>query len=183
MALHRTELVYAVETRRGGKVEAEVTIKNVLADDVQRDFDTEKAADYSSGAADAYRVNLEFFQNPDRADADYVLFGNIDMQQQVGKSAKHDYGTKLLMYLASRLKWDSPKDGQYLTISKRHLYKNLDLLGRNSSRNGQIFWRTIDELKGDHFLLSARELPGKRKSSVLIEFQLNPEKVRMHSSR
>ncbi|MGC1307749.1 MAG: hypothetical protein WA885_11000 [Phormidesmis sp.] len=187
MALHRTELVYAVETRKGEKVEAEVTIKNVLriqkfwADDVQRDFDTEKAADYSYGAADAYRVNLEFFQNPDRADSDYVLFGNIDMHQQVGKSTRHDYGTKLLMYLASRLKWDAPKDGQYLTISKRHLYKNLDLLGSNSSRNGQIFWRTVDELKENQFLLNARELPGKRKSSVLIEFQINADKIRSGS--
>ncbi len=185
MALHRTELVYAVETRKGDKVEAEVTIKNVLriqkfwADDVKRDFDTEKAADYSYGAADRYRVNLEFFQNPDRADSDYVLFGNnIDMQQQVGKSSKHDYGMRLLVYLASRLKWDSPKDGQYLNISKRHLYKNLDLLGRNSSRNGQIFWRTVDELKESCFLVNARELPGKRKSNVMIEFQINADKIR-----
>ena len=188
MALHRTELVYAVETRNGEKLEAEVTIKNVLriqkfwADDVQRDFDTERAADYSYGAADRYRVNLEFFQNPDRADSDYVLFGNIDMQQQVGKSASHDYGMRLLVYLASRLKWDSPKDGQYLNISKRHLYKNLDLLGSNSSRNGKIFWRTVDELKESHFLINARELPGKRKSSVMIEFQINPDKIKSHST-
>ena len=184
MALHRTELVYAVETRKGEKIEAEVTIKNVLriqkfwADDVQRDFDIEKAADYSYGAADRYRVNLEFFQNADRADADYVLFGNIDMQQQVGKSAKHDYATKLLVYLASRLKWDSPRDGEYLTISKRHLFKNLDLLGRNSSRNSQIFWRTVEELKEKEFLIGAQELPGKRKSSVLVEFQINANQIR-----
>ena len=53
------------------------------------------------------------------------FFGNIGMEQKVGKSAKHDYGMKLLIYLASRLKWDSPKDGQYLTISKRHLIQKL----------------------------------------------------------
>lgn len=183
MALHRTELVYAVETRTGDTVEAEVTIKNVLRiqrfwiDDVQREFDTEKAADYSYAAADRYRVNLEFFQS-DRSDGDYVLFGNINMQQQVGKSTQHDYSMKLLMYLASRLKWDSPKDGQYLSISKRHLYKNLDLLGSNSSRNSKIFWRTVEELKESRFLVNARELPGKRKSSAMIEFQVNAEKIR-----
>jgi len=187
MALHRTELVYAVETRKGKKVEAEVTIKNVLriqkfwADDVQRDFDTEKAADYSYGAADRYRVNLEFFRNPDRPDNDYVLFGNIDMQQQVGRSSKHDYGMRLLVYLSSRLKWDAPKDGQYLNISKRHLFKNLDLLGSNSSRNSQIFWRTVDELKESRFLVHARELPGKRRSNVMIEFQINADKIRSSS--
>lgn len=186
MALHRTELVYAIETRKGDLVQAEVTIKNVLriqkfwVDNVQRDFDSEKAADYTYGAADAYKVNLEFFQTPDRVDSDYVLFGNIEMQQQVGKSTKQDYLTKLLVYLASRLRWDSPKDGQYLTISKRHLYKNLDLLGSNSSRNGTIFWRTVEELKVKGFLVGAREIPGKRKSSLLIEFQLNPEKVQAH---
>lgn len=184
MALHRTELVYAVETQKGGKLKAEVTIKNILriqkfwADDVQRDFDSEKAADYSYGAADAYKVNLEFFQNSDHND--YVLFGNTDMQQQLGQSTSQDYKTMLLMYLASRLKWDSPKDGQYLTISRRHLYKNLNLLGSNSSRNNKIFWRTVEELKDNTFLLTARELPGKRKSSVLIEFQLNPDKIRAY---
>ena len=188
MALHRTELVYAVETRKGEKIEAEVTIKNVLriqkfwTDNVQRDFDTEKAADYSYGAADRYRVNLEFFQNPERADSDYVLFGNIDVQQQVGKRSKHDYYTKLLMYLASRLKWDSPKDGQYLNISKRHLFKNLDLLGRNSSRNSQLFWRTVDELKENNFLINARELPGKKKRNPMIEFQINADKIRDSSA-
>lgn len=188
MALHRTELVYAVETRKGEKVEAEVTIKNVLriqkfwADDVQRDFDTEKAADYSYGAADRYRVNLEFFRSTDRPDSDYVLFGNIDMQQQVGRSSKHDYGIRLLIYLASRLKWDAPKDGQYLNISKRHLFKNLDLLGSNSSRNSQIFWRTVNELKESRFLVDARELPGKRRSNVMIEFQINADKIRSSST-
>jgi hypothetical protein len=186
MALHRTELVYAAEAWKGERLEAEVTIKNVLriqsfkVDNVQRDFDAEQAADYTYGSADAYTVNLEFFNTTARADGDYVLFGNTDMQQRVGSSAKHDYEMKLLMYLASRLKWDSPKDGRYLTISKNHLFKNLDLLGSNSSRNSKLFWRTVDELKEKEFLLSAREVPGKRSSSVLVEFQINPEKIRLH---
>ena len=161
MALHRTELVYAEETETSNGVVAEVTIKNILriqkfkVDNVQRDFDTDKAADYTYGSADEYVVNLEFFQTPTLAGGDYVLFGNIDMQQRVGGSANHNYGTKLLMYLASRLKWDSPKDGQYLTISRRHLFKNLDLFGSNTSRNSAIFWRTVDELKEKGFLLNA----------------------------
>ncbi len=155
-------------------------IQKFKIDSVQRDFETEKAADYTYGAADAYVVNLGFFQTPARADGDYVLFGNIDMRRQVGNSIQHDYGMKLLMYLASRLRWDSPKDGQYLTISKRHLYKNLDLLGSNSSRNNKIFWRTVEELKEKNFLIDGRELPGKRKSNALIEFQINSEKIQVH---
>ena len=189
MALHRTELVYAQETWTGERLEADVKIKNILrvqeyhVDNVQRDFDSEKAADYTYSAADSYTVNLEFFQTSTGSDGDYVLFGNIDMQQGVGKSAKHDYGMKLLIYLASRLKWDSPKDGQYLTISRRCLFKNLDLLGSNSSRNNKILWRTIDELTEKEFLLNARVLPGKRKSSHLVEFQLNPETIKSHDQR
>ncbi|MEM1307986.1 MAG: hypothetical protein AAGF98_00545 [Cyanobacteria bacterium P01_H01_bin.153] len=185
MALHRTELVYAEETETANGIVAEVTIKNILriqkfkVDNVQRDFDTDKAADYTYGSADEYVVNLEFFQTPTPAGGDYVLFGNIDMQQRVGGSANHNYGTKLLMYLASRLKWDSPKDGQYLTISRRHLFKNLDLFGSNTSRNSTIFWRTVEELKEKGFLLNACEVPGKRKNSVLVEFQLNTDKIRI----
>lgn len=186
MALHRTELVYAQETWTGEKLEADVKIRNILrvqeyhVDNVQRDFDSERAADYTYSAADSYMVNLEFFQTSAVADGDFVLFGNIDMRQRVGKKAKYDYGTKLLIYLASRLKWDSPKDGQYLTISKRCLLKNLDLLGSNPSRNNTILWRTIDELKEKAFLLNARELPGKQKSSRLVEFQLNPDTIKSH---
>ncbi|MGB3295235.1 MAG: hypothetical protein WBB01_19815 [Phormidesmis sp.] len=187
MALHRTELVYAEQTAVEGRVEADIFIKSVLRiisfkiDNVQRAFDLDEAADYTYASADAYTVNLEFFQTPTRDDGDYVLFGSLDMHQDVGKSTDHDYGVKLLIYLASRLKWDSPKDGQYLTISRRTLHKNLDLFGKNSSRNNKIFWRTVNELTQKGFLISARELPGKRKSSVLVEFQLNPEKIQLHS--
>ncbi|MEL6556399.1 MAG: hypothetical protein AAFQ63_23540, partial [Cyanobacteria bacterium J06621_11] len=92
-------------------------------------------------------------------------------------------GMRLLVYLASRLKWDSPKDGQYLTISRRTLHKNLELFGKNSSRNNKLFWRTVDDLTAKGFVLSARELPGKRKSNVLVEFQINPEKIRLHSGK
>lgn len=185
MALHRTELVYAEKTYVGDRMEADIFIKNVLRivsfkiDNVQRDFDLDNAADYTYASADAYTVNLEFFQTP-RADSDYVLFGNLDPHQDVGNSAEHDYETKLLIYLAGRLKWDSPRDGQ-LTISRRTLYKNLELFGKNSSRNNKIFWRTVNKLTEKGFLIYARERPGKRKSSVLVEFQLNSDKIRLHS--
>ena len=62
-----------------------------------------------------------------------------------------------------------------------HLFKNLDLFGSNTSRNSAIFWRTVDELKEKRFLLNACEVPGKRKSSVLVEFQLNTDKIRASS--
>ena len=102
------------------------------------------------------------------------------MHQDIGNSVEHDYGTKLLIYLAGRLKWDSPEDGQYLTISRRTLHKNLELFGKNSSRNNKLSWRTVDDLTAKGSVLSARELPGKRKSNFLVESQINPEKIRLH---
>ncbi|MGG6295567.1 hypothetical protein ACQ4M4_14330 [Leptolyngbya sp. AN02str] len=183
VALHRTELVFAQSLRKGKNVGAKVTIKSVLRikdyeiDNIPRDFDLAKAADYTYELADAYTVSLEFFEGPGRT-GDYVLFANnIDITQKLGSNAKSDYKTKLLMYLASRMKWDSPEDGKYLKISKQYLFKNLDLLGSNSSRNNQIFWRTVDELRESGYILSAQELPGKKRSSASIQFQINPEQL------
>lgn len=188
MALHRTELVFAESLSRGDSHGAKVTIKNVLRikdfeiDNVPRDFDPLKAADYTYELADSYTVSLEFFEGPSRT-GDYVLFANnVDITQRIGARAKHDYKTKLLMYLASRLKWDNPADGQFLTISKRYLFKNLDLLGSNNSRNNQLFWRTIDELTGDGYILAAKELPGKGRSAS-VQFQINPKKIQTHAEK
>ncbi|PSB24227.1 hypothetical protein C7B82_27890 [Stenomitos frigidus ULC18] len=185
VALHRTELVFAQSLRKGNNIGAKVTIKSILRikdfeiDNVPRDFDLVKAADYTYELADAYTVSLEFFDGPGRT-GDYVLFANnVDMAQKLGSNAKSDYKTKLLIYLASRMKWDSLQEGQYLVVSKQYLFKNLDLLGSNSSRNNQIFWRTVDELKQEGYLLGAQELPGKKKISN-IQFQINPEKLRAH---
>jgi hypothetical protein len=185
VALHRTELVFAQSLRKGNNVGAKVTIKSILRikdfeiDNVPRDFDLAKAADYTYELADAYTVSLEFFDGPGRT-GDYVLLANdIDITQKLGGNAKNDYKTKLLIYLASRMKWDIPQDGQYLVISKQYLFKNLDLLGSNSSRNNQIFWRTVDELKQEGYILGAQELPGKKKAAN-IQFQINPEKLRSH---
>ena len=128
VALHRTELVLAQSLRKGDNIGAKVTIKSVLRikgyeiDNVPRDFDLVKAADYTYELADSYTVSLEFFEGPGRT-GDYVLFANsIDITQKLGSNAKNDYRTKLLVYLASRMKWDKLKDGQYLTISKRYLF-------------------------------------------------------------
>jgi hypothetical protein len=183
VALHRTELVFAQGLRKGDNLGAKVTIKSVLRikdyeiDNVPRNFDLAKAADYTYELADAYTISLEFFDGPARK-GDYVLFSdNLDIRQKLGGSAKHDYKTKLLIYLASRMKWDRPEDGQFLNISKRYLFKNLDLLGSNTSRNNQIFWRTVEELRSEEYILGAQELPGKKKSAT-IQFQINPEKLR-----
>ena len=124
-----------------------------------------------------YTVSLEFFEGPNRT-GDYVLFASdIDITQKLGNNTKNDYRTKLIVYLASRLRWDSPQDGQYLTISKQYLFKNLDLLGSNSSRNNQIFWRTVEKLRQEGYILGAQELPGKRKMPT-VQFQINPDKMR-----
>ncbi len=186
VALHRTELVLAQSLKKGNTMGAKVIVKSILRirdyeiDNVPRDFDLVKAADYTYELADAYTVALEFFDGPGRT-GDYVLFSNsIDTQQKLGSNAKHDYKMKLLVYLASRMKWDTLQDGQYLLISKQYLFKNLDLLGSNLSRNNQILWRTIEQLKQEGYILSAQELPGKRKLTN-IQFQINPEKIRYNS--
>ena len=183
VALHRVELVLAKSLREGNKIGAEVIIKSILRiksykiENLSREFDLAKAADYTYELADSYTVSLEFFEGSSRT-GDYVLFaGDVDVTQKLGSNTKNDYRTKLLIYLASRLKWDSPQDGQYLTISKQYLFKNLDLLGSNSSRNNQIFWRTVEELQQEGYILGAQELPGKRKIPS-IQFQINPHKLR-----
>lgn len=182
VALHRTELVLAQSLQKGSQMGAKVIIKSVLRikdyeiDHVPRDFDLVKAADYTYELADAYTISLEFFEGPSRT-GDYVLFASdLDISQKLGSNAKCDYKTKLLIYLASRMKWDTLREGQCLIISKQYLFKNLDLLGSNSSRNHQIFWRTVEELRQEGYILGAQEIPGKKKVSS-IQFQLNPAKL------
>ncbi len=183
VALHRTELVFAKPLKKGNTIGAKVIVKSILRirdyeiDNLPRDFDLAKAADYTYELADAYTVALEFFEGPERT-GDYVLFSNsIDIKQKQGSNAKYDYKTKLLIYLANRMRWDTLTDGQYLLISKQYLFKNLDLLGSNLSRNNQILGRTIEELQAEGYILDAQELPGKRKMTS-IQFQINPEKLR-----
>lgn len=185
VALHRTELILAQSLRKGNSVGAKVMIKSVLRikdyeiDNVPRDFDLAKAADYTYELADVYTVSLEFFDGPSRT-GDYVFFANsIDISQKLGSNAKNDYKTKLLIYLTSRMKWDTLQDGKYLVISKQYLFKNLDLLGSNSSRNNQIFWRTVEELRQEEYIVNVQELPGKRKISS-IQFQINSKKISCH---
>ncbi len=182
VALHRTELVIAQSLRKGSTMGAKVIVKSVLRirdyeiDNVPRDFDLVKSTDYTYQLADAYTVALEFFDGPGKT-GDYVLFSSsVDIQQNIGSNAKCDYRTKLLIYLASRMKWDTLQNGQYLIISRQYLLKNLDLLGSNSARNNQILWRTIEELREEGYILEAQELVGKRKMTNL-QFRINPEKL------
>jgi hypothetical protein len=184
VALHRTELVLAQSLKKTNQNRAaKVMIKSVLRikdyeiDHVPRDFDLVKAADYTYELADSYTVSLEFFDGPTRT-GDCVLFANsFDITQKLGGNTKSDYKTKLIVYLASRMKWDTLQDGQFVSVSKKYLFKNLDLLGSNSSRNNQIFWRTVDELKQEGYILGAQELPGKNRTAT-IQFQINSTKLR-----
>lgn len=183
VALHRTELVFAQPLIKGDNIGAKVTIKSVLRikdfeiDNVPRDFDLAKAADYTYELADAYTISLEFFEGGGRVGDSIRLSKGIDIRQKLGSNAKHDYKMKLLLYLASRMKWDKLENGQYLIISKQYLFKNLDLLGSNLSRNNQILWRTIDELKQEGYILEAQEIPGDKKKAK-IQFQIAPDKLR-----
>ncbi|MBD1823838.1 hypothetical protein H6F51_15235 [Cyanobacteria bacterium FACHB-DQ100] len=183
VTLHRTELVLAqsfkkMHQNRGAKVmiKSILRIKDYEVDTAPRDFDITKAADYTYELADSYTISLEFFDSSRNGDC--VLFPNqFDITQRLGTNAKCDYKTKLLIYLASRMKWDSLTDGQFISVSKRYLFKNLDLLGSNSSRNNQILWRTVDELKADGYLLGAQELSGKSRIST-IQFQIDSTKLK-----
>ena len=182
VALHRTELVFARSLHKGEQVGAKVSVKSILRirdyeiDKVPRNFDLSTAADYTYELADAYTVALEFFERSSSPESDVLFSKNIDFKEKLGGNAKRDYKTKLLIYLASRMKWDKLKDGQYLLISKNCLLKNLDLLGSNKSRNNKILWRIIGQLNEDGYILEAQELAGKRSQSK-IQFQINPQKI------
>ena len=186
VALHRTELVFAHSLQKGEQVGAKVSVKSILRirdyeiDKVPRNFDLSKAADYTYELADAYTVALEFFEGASRPERDVLFARNIDLKEKIGGNAKRDYKTKLLIYIASRMKWDRLRDGQYLLISKNCLLKNLDLLGSNRSRNNKILWRTIEQLNTDEYILEAQELAGKR-NQTKIQFQINPQKIKCGS--
>jgi hypothetical protein len=183
VALHRTELVFAQSLQKGEKKGAKVTVKSILRirdyeiDNVPRNFDLVKAADYTYELADAYTVALEFFEGSSGKADCVMLPSTIDTQQKSGNNTQRDYQMKLIVYLASRMRWDKLTDGQYLIISKQYLLKNLDLVGSNNSRNNQILWRTIEQLKQEKYILDAHELPGKRKMTN-VQFQINPDKLR-----
>ncbi|MEM9537175.1 MAG: hypothetical protein AAGA40_16075 [Cyanobacteria bacterium P01_E01_bin.45] len=179
VSLHRTELVLAQSLKKGRTMGAQVSVKSVLRirgyeiDNVPRDFDLTKAADYTFELADSYTLSLEFFEGSDKA-GDYVLFPKtVDIKQRLGSNTKNNYKMKLITYLASRIKWDKLEEGKFLTISKRYLLKNLDLFGSNSSRNNSILWRTIQEVESDGYVLNSQEIPGKRKRTSLIRFHIN----------
>ena len=182
VSLHRTELIFAQSLQKGKKLGAKVMLKSVLRikdyeiDNVPRDFDLAKAADYTYELADSYTISLEFFDGPGRK-GDYVLFANsIDFKQKIGNNSKNDYSTKLLVYLASRIKWDKLDENKYLYISKSYLFKNLDLLGSNASRNNLIFWRTVNELTKQKYIFSAQEIPGEKKQ-ISIQFHVNTDMI------
>ena len=127
--------------------------------------------------ADAYTVALEFFEDASKQNRNVLFSKNIDLKEKLGGNAKRDYKTKLLIYIASRMKWDRLKEGQYLLISKNCLLKNLDLLGSNKSRNNKILWRTIEQLNEDDYIIEAQELTAKSKQAK-IQFQINPQKIK-----
>jgi hypothetical protein len=188
VALHRTELIYPPLRRQavGGKTTGKAKIKTILRikdfhiAHANPHFDLFKAADYTYELADSYTIGLEFWEGIGRK-SDCLWFPqSLDIRQPIGSNAKNDYQTRLLIYLASRLQWDAPSDGEYLILSKQSVFRNLDLLGSNSSRNHQIFWRTVEALKAAGYLLAAQELPGKKKINS-IQFQVNSERLRSQS--
>ena len=193
VALHRTELVYPHSVALGKlgeghdrSVEIRPILK-ILASVPERrgsGFDLFHAADFTYEMADRYTIRLNLF-DPVHASAHgssihgssvhkLCLPAQLDLSQRLGGNAKNDYRMRLLVYLASRISWGALSDGQYMILSKQLLFKNLDLLGTNGSRNNQIFWRTIEILKHEKCLINAQELPGKQRMNS-IQFQINSQ--------
>jgi len=179
VALHRTEILIARRqvSRRTSRTKlvfkSILRIKDVDLDNLPRDFDIVRAAEDGYGSADAYTVDLEFF---DTDPGGTVLFAtDLDFNQRRFARTGDDYETRLMVYLASCLK----EDTQVVVASKRALYKKLDLLGSNGGRNTRLLWRTIELLQTQGYILKATELPGKRYSTK-IEFTVNPEKIRLN---
>jgi hypothetical protein len=179
VALHRTELVFPSLKAKGGKARIRSLLRIKACQSTNRTdrFDMLQAADLTYELADSYSLTLEFVEGIQKTGDCLWLGGAIDLTQQLGSNAKNDSQMRLLIYLASRLKWDRPQDREYLILSKPTLFSALDLLGSNSSRNNQIFWRTVEALKVSGHLINAQELPGKQRVNS-VQFQINPETVR-----
>ena len=176
VTLHRLELVYPRGVALGQfgetgnrtvEVRSVLKILDAVPERSSGSFDIFRAADFTYEMADRYTLQLNFFDREMLS-----VLANFDLSQRLGGNAKNDYRMRLMMYLASRVAWGNLSDGQYLILSKALLFKNLDLLGSNSSRNNQIFWRTIEQLKQDHILVSAQELPGRDRLNS-IQFQID----------
>jgi hypothetical protein len=182
VALHRMELVFARSVWDGKNRGAEVVVKTVLRiqkyliNKLQRPFDLDTAADYTHQLADEYTVELGFYPNGPLDDI-VLLPETIDIKQNERNKSEKEYELKLLIYLMNRMQWDKLKNNDILTISKQYLYKNMDLLGSNISRNNRIFWRTVDALREKNYIIKVQEITGKRRV-VNFEFQVNPEMIR-----
>ncbi len=169
VALHRMELVYAQALKNGNNLGAKIMVKTILRiqdyeiDNVPRDFNLTKAADYTFELADSYTVMLGFLSGLKGKDAHVLFPDSIKILQENGAQPQRDYRTRLLSYITSRMEWESLTDGQYLVISKRYIFKNLDLLGSNVSRNNKIFWDAVEELKKEGYILNAQELIVEKK--------------------
>jgi hypothetical protein len=185
--LHRTELIYPAlnskikftnpkATSAKARTKAILQIKDGQLNS-RKLFNLWRAADHTYELADRYTIVLGFTDGLGRRGDCLWLPNSFDISQSIGSNAKNNYKMRLLIYLASRLKWDAPSDAEYLILPKTYVFRNLDLFGSNGSRNNQIFWRTVAELKAMGYLLSAQELPGKKKQNS-IQFQINSEQLR-----
>jgi len=183
VALHRTELVFARSLRDGKRRDALVMVKSILRiksyiiKNLARDFNLLQAADYTHGLADSYNVVLEF-ESSSGGETPLLFAEGIDIKQIPHSNSKFEHKMRMITFLASRLIWDKVQEEQTLLISKPHLFNKLDLFGSNNARNNEIFWRTVDELKEEGYILKAHEISGKGKTSN-IEIKVNPEKIRL----
>jgi hypothetical protein len=183
----RVELIFpkAEKFRRNQKKDrTEFVVKRLftieefeVANGRTQNFDPNKAADYTSELPLAYTVSLGFVEGLGR-DGDYVLFADsINLGQRVGGNARYDTRMRLLIYLANRLQWDKPQDGQFLVMSQQYVFKNLDLLGKNESRNKKLLWEAIEKLKSEGYILEAMELSEKKKATKIC-LKINSEMLR-----
>ncbi|MEM1369258.1 MAG: hypothetical protein AAGG02_14870 [Cyanobacteria bacterium P01_H01_bin.15] len=184
LALHRMELVLARQlsnSRTRYDIKTLLRIESYEVDRKPRAFDAEKAGDYTFELADQYTLTLGFLRDAVDEDPDKILLAySTDKLRSRGKGQKNenDYATKLLAYLASRMKWDKLIEGEYLEISVRYLMKNLGIFSANNTRNHNHLKGAIEKLTEAGYLKDYKEILNKKNKPQKIRFRINLQMIR-----
>ncbi len=183
VSMHRIELVFPDPEQDQTAEKIRFLVRNILkiesftVNRKTRIFDWEKAADYTYQLADTYSVSLGFFNTIKRG-SDYLLLStNIDLRQRDSLQTSRDYKSKLRTYLFSRMQWDNLRDGQHLLISRVYLFKYLGLYGTNTSRNSQILWNAINEVKAEGWVVDVKEV-ARQRGQVSFQFTINQKMLK-----
>jgi hypothetical protein len=191
VAMHRMELVFpnpiqVDPTRTSYLVRSILKITEyVVEKGGRKDFDGERAADYTTEMADGYWVSLGFFETIERG-SDYLLLSkDINLRQKPSGQSSRDYKMKMFTYLLGRVEKERLTEGQALTVFRSYLFKILELYGSNSSRNNSILWEVLNELINDKIIQEAKEIVKQtrtKRNQPYVQIRLNPNKLKLVTS-